>query len=331
MRSVDDHLHLFWKLTRISDHLQIWSSKMVVDQRDVGAAVDDFVGRVAGAVLPAVQRDIDAGVDPHTRSGDGGYMTYLRGRARLLSATTLEDCQAAAALFERAIEQGPRLVNAYLALAALCNTDFGHRSAGHDTAPLRQRAYELYKGAARLDPASAQARGRLGWCHMRRGDHRQARQRFEEALALNSTHADCLNEIGFGYLHLGDLGRAEELLAKAFALNPFPDDTYFSDMGILHMLRGNPVEAEDLFEAARGQSLHYRGFRVANRALIGKADAASTHRLAEFRRDFRAIWQPARAPTDHDMLTALLEFVPLQDPDAIALLTRGLRAAGLDI
>jgi DNA-binding SARP family transcriptional activator/TolB-like protein len=322
-------LRLNWRLIRISDGMLIWSRKSAVARADVGEMMEDVVGRVAGAVLPAVERDIDGIVQASEPQDASAYELYFRGRIGFLSAVTLADMQQAADLFEQAITREPKLVNGYLSLARLFNTDFEQRMAGHDHAPLRARAFELTAKAMALDPLSAQARAKMGWCYLRRGDMRQARLRFEEALTLSPNHADCVNEIGFAFCLLGDFDRARSLLERAFELNPFPRDDYFCDMGVLHMLMGEHVRAEEQFEVSRGEGLHYRACRIASRALIGPREDTALA-LDALRRDFRAIWVGPEGPTDRDLLGALFGFMPFPEVETASVLVRGLIAAGME-
>ena len=177
LRVVDDEIQLGWKMSRVRDGLLLWAHRTTVPRDTLGATLERTVARVAGAVLPTLERDFDnAPVDP---SESSGYGIYLLGRARALSGKPIEDMREAAALFERAITIAPRLVNAHLSLARLYNTDFEQRLAGHDRAAFRRRAFDLCSRAVNIDPRSAQARARLGWCYMRRGDLDQARVQFE--------------------------------------------------------------------------------------------------------------------------------------------------------
>lgn len=324
LRAIGEDIQLGWRLSRVRDGLLLWTHRTQVARESLGATLGEIVARVAGAVLPTLERDFDDG--PIEAAGTSGYGIYLQGRARLLSARTIEDMRAAAGLFERAIAVAPRLVNAQLSLARLYNTDFEQRLAGHDRAAFRRIAFELCSRAVNMDPRSAHARARLGWCYMRRGDLDLARNQFESALALNPYHADCLNEIGVAFFHMGELDRAMTLLRRAFELNPFPRDDYFCDMAVLQMLCGDHARAEESFEIAHNEALHYAAFRLANRALMGVTDGIAIEAL---RQRFRAIWAQAGPPDDDDLIDAIFDYSPLQRQKDRVLATRGLTLAGL--
>jgi len=324
LRVNGDELHLGWRLSRVRDGLLLWTHRTMVTRDELGLLLENIVARVVGAVLPTLERDIDTGaIDAEATSG---YGIYLQGRARMLSATTIVDMREAADLFERAIAAAPRLVNAQLSLARLYNTDFEQQLSGHDRAAFRRRAFDLCSRAVNMDPRSAHARARLGWCYLRRGDLAQADHQFKEALSLNPHHADCLNEIAVAYGHMGDLSRAMTLLIRAFEINPFPRDDYFCDIAVLQMLRGDHVRAEENFEIAHNDALHYAAFRLANRGLMGEAaDAAIEH----LRRRFRATWVGAEPPDDDDLLDAIFDHIPLQREEHREIVADGLRRLGL--
>ena len=324
-----DEVRLSWRLHRIEDGMLIWSHRMAERRDNLGHAMDDIVSRVAGAVLPAVERDIDHRPITRGSAGGSGYDCYLRGRALHLSEGGLDAKREAADYYEQAIARAPRLVNAHLNLARLYNTDFEQLMAGHDPAPLRAKAFDLCARAVAIDPRSAQARARLGWCYMRRGDTRQSRQRFHEALVLSPFHADCLNELGFGLCHLGDLDEGGRLLALAFELNPFPKGDYFCDMGVMLMLRGEHAAAEEQFEVSAGCARHYAAFRLANRGLLGRRRFESE--CEALRESCRAIWVDGHDPGDPAILALILQYVPLQVAAHREMLARGLAQAGMAV
>jgi len=326
LRLDGEALLLGWRLSRARDGLLLWTHRTRVARDALGTALESIIARVAGAVLPTLERDIETA--PIDAAATSGYSIYLQGRARVLSAVTLADMQAAADLFERANALAPRLINAQLSLARLYNTDFEQRMAGHDRGPMRRRAFELCSRAVNIDPRSAHARGRLGWCYLRRGDTVHATSQFEEALALSPYHADCLNEIAVAFGHMGKVERAKALLTRAFEINPFPRDDYFCDMAVLQMLEGEHASAEANFEIAHNGALHYVAFRLANRGLMGEVDDGA---LDELRRRFAGTWIQDAPPGDDDLLDAIFDYIPLQRPEHREIVADGLTRLGLRV
>lgn len=316
------------RLTALDNGLQVWSRQLLLRQTELGPAIDDLVHRIAAAMLPVVERDLSRVLDVADQGDPAAYPLYFAARARLLSATSLQDVRAAAHLLERCIEADPAMTNAYLHLARLYNTDFMQMLAGHDHAPLRGRAFDLSTRAVALDPDNWHVHARLGWCYLRRDDVAQARQRFDAAADLTPHYADGLDEIGFGLVHLGDLEEAHRLIARAFELNPFPPDEYFSDLAVLLALAGDHKAAEEQFEIGRNGSIHYLAVRAANLALLGR-DGEARAAADDIRRRFRPLWQGTIDPCDADIVAGMLLFLPLQRAQDRALFKEGLTRAGL--
>jgi Tfp pilus assembly protein PilF len=285
------------------------------------------VARIAGAILPVVERDVGRILESVDHGAPAAYPLYFAARARLLSATSLADVREAASLLEQSIEHDPNLTNAYLHLARLYNTDFMQLMAGHDPAPLRARAFELCTRAVALDPGNGNVHSRLGWCYLRRGDARQAERKFATALELTPFHADGLNEIGFGLSHLGALDQARTLIARAFEYNPFPPDEYFSDLAVLLALAGEHDAAEAQFEISLNPSIHYLAVRAANLAMLGREQAARAA-ADELRKGFGLIWQKSGAASDGEIVAVMMQFRPLLGDSERGLFLEGLGKAG---
>jgi Tfp pilus assembly protein PilF/TolB-like protein len=327
VRADGDGWRINLRLTGIDSGLLVWTRQLVVGQTDLLPAIDDLVARIAGAILPVVERDVGRILESADQDGPAAYPLYFAARARLLSATSLADVREAAALLEESIEHDPNLTNAYLHLARLYNTDFMQLMAGHDPAPLRARAFELCARAVALEPGNGNVHSRLGWCYLRRGDARQAEQKFTTALELTPFHADGLNEIGFGLSHLGALDQARTLIARAFEYNPFPPDEYFSDLAVLLAMAGEHDAAEAQFEISRNPSIHYLAVRAANLAMLGREKMARTV-ADELRKDFAPIWQKREAASDGDIVAVMMQFLPLQGDSERGLFLEGLNKAG---
>ncbi len=327
-RGQDGDYRVNLRLTALDTGILVWSRQISVRAATLGSAIDELVARIAGAILPVVVRDIGQTLDATKGVTAAASSLYFGARARLLSSSTLADVREAADLFEKVLEEDPSIVNAHLHLARIYNTDFMLRLAGHDPAPLRARAFELSLRAAALDPANGHVHSRLAWCYLRRGDAVQAVRRFDEAVEIGPHHADGLNEAGFGLCHIGLLDRAAGLINRAFELNPFPPDEYFSDMGVLAMLRGQHDEAEAQFEISRDPAIHYQAVRCANLALAGRA-ADGEAAAAQLRTAFAPLWHNARPLTDADIIAGIHIFLPLHMTEHRELLEKGLRLAGL--
>ncbi|QHD68551.1 trifolitoxin synthesis, TfuA [Sphingobium yanoikuyae] len=330
VRADGDGWRINLRMTRIDSGFLVWTRQLTVRQGELLAAIDDLVARIAGAILPVVERDVGKLMEGRVPSGSDAYPLYFTARAKILAAASLAEVQEGADLLERAILLEPRLTNAYLQLARLYNTDFMQLMAGHDAAPLRARAFDLCTRAVALEPTHGGVQSRLAWCYLRRGDMKQAMQGFMTALDLTPFHADGINEIGFGLVHLGEMKKAQRLIARAFELNPFPSDEYFSDLAVLYALSGEHEAAETQFEIGRNRSIHYLAVRGANLGMLGGAKQAAPV-IEELRQRFASLWQGDAPARDADLVDTMIQFLPLQGPAERSLFLTGLEQAGLRI
>ena len=328
VREQDGSYRVNLRLNALDTGILVWSRQIAVQAATLGSVIDELVARIAGAILPVVVRDIGQALDATTGRTPASSSLYFGARARLLASSSLAEVREAAALFEKVLEEDPSIVNAHLHLARIYNTDFMLRLAGHDPAPLRARAFDLSLRAAALDPANGHVHSRLAWCYLRRGDAVQAVRRFDASIEVGPHHADGLNEAGFGLCHIGLLDRAAELITRAFELNPFPPDEYFSDWGVLAMLRGQHDDAEAQFEISRDPAIHYQAVRCANLALGGHQARAEAQAEA-LRAAFAPLWHNPTPPTNADIVAGIHVFLPLHLPEHRDLLDKGLRIAGL--
>ena len=328
VRSGARGLRVNLRLNEIDSGRVAWSRQLDIYPTDLAGAIDDVVDRVAGAVLPVVERELRSPERLAAPHDPAAYAIYLRARAMLIAADTLARAREATELLEAVVARAPALTDAQLYLVRLYNTDFNQLTAGHDHAPLRARALELGLSAAARDPENSHVHTRLGWCYLRSGDWDRAHDRFTTAVELNPHYADRLNEAGFGMAHLGDLVAADRLIQRAFVLNPFPLPEYFSDVAVVKMLGRSHDHAEELFASSTDRSLHYLAVRAANLALAGQIEAAA-RLLAELHKAFKAIWSREPTPTDDDLLRWIDLCLPLRMAEHRQMLHDGLSRAGL--
>lgn len=316
------------RMSRLDTGLIVWTQTLTIARTDLASALDAIVARIAGAIGPVIDHELTQ--LPPRRYGDpAAFELYLRARSLLRHPTSLEVVRTAADLLERAIVLDPTMTKALLHLGRLYNTDFLLLQAGHDPAPLRERALVLAERAVALDRDSAHARMRLGWCHLRRGAWTLARDCFDAAVELNPFYADCINAVGFGICHLGDLDTGASLLTRAFELNPLPAPEYYSDLAVARLLQGDHREAEAQFQLSSDTSLHYLALRIANLTNLTSDSGLIDELTKQLRTRFAAIWQGISPPTDADVIAWLDNHLPFRMPEHRALLHAGLGRAGL--
>ncbi len=316
------------RLVELGEERVVWSHQIDAGPDQIGAVLDDVVDRVAGAMLPTVERDLIASRRLEA-AAPAAYALYLRGRVGVLTARTLAEAQGAAAHLEQALLLDPGFVNARLHLVLCYNSDFLQRIAGHDPAPWRARALKLAQEAVQLEPHNADARARLGWCHLRHGQWDRAEALLREALALGPNHADNVEQCGLALTLIGHASEGRRCIQRAFELNPFPRSDYFADVALSHALEGNPTAALEQFELGSDPSPQYLAIETACLGLLQRQAAPA--RAAELREGLLAIWQGPRPFHDGDIPEAIFKYLPLRDPSHRAIVVDGLRAAGLQV
>jgi tetratricopeptide (TPR) repeat protein len=189
---------------------------------------------------------------------------------------------------------------------------------------------KLAQEAVQLEPHNADARARLGWCHLRHGQWGRAEALLREALALGPHHADNVEQCGLGLALLGETGEARALIQRAFRLNPFPRTDYFADTALTLALEGKFTAAVEQFEIAADPSLTYLAVQTACLGHAGQRVAAEA--CAErLRAGLAAIWSGPDPAVDADVPGMMQRFLPLRDDQHRAMLAEGLRAAGLQL
>jgi TolB-like protein/Tfp pilus assembly protein PilF len=327
VRPSAEGLKLAVSLSEIGSGRLVWSHNVEATPGAIGAAIDLAVERIAGAMLPTVERDLMLSRRLEAASPEA-HALYLRGRIGVLTARSYAEARAAADLLEQALEADPRSVNARLHLVLCYNGDFMQKIAGHDPAPWRARAMRLAQEAVNLEPGNADANARLGWCHLRLGDSARAESLLRRALELGPHHADNVEQCAIGLALLGEAKEAGDLIQRAFALNPFPRSDYFADQAIALLLQGDAAAARAMFEIGSDPSIQYLAVETACLGLLQET-GQSEERLSRLRESLRAIWAGDAPPTDADLLSWLWSVLPFARPAHRALIAQGLHQSGL--
>jgi DNA-binding SARP family transcriptional activator/TolB-like protein len=246
LRSGPEGRRLIVQLLRSGERHLIWAHRLVLRDLDIIETIDDIIAPVVAAVLPSIQADLMR--RPGDHAADRSYARYLLARGPDAKAQNFEEAKAAAASLESMIAANPAFAPPYLPLCFLYNTDFDYTRAGSSGPVERARAFELAKTALALDRGDVHAYTAIGWCYLRRRQWRSARDYFDQALALNPYHVRRLMEVGYGLLFIGDLDGARALLDRCLLLNPSPQDGFFTDLGLLSMVRGDHDRAASYFE-----------------------------------------------------------------------------------
>jgi DNA-binding SARP family transcriptional activator len=302
----------------------LWSDSLRLGESEE-VALEAIVGKAAGAVLPAIDRDLDRRLRQAAAEFDDERALYARARLLIRNEARLPAVREGVRLLERLLEANPRHLGAHLLLCRMYDTDFWQQVAGHDVRRFRELAERHVQAAAAIEPGHYAVRVRQAWRHVRSGQADAARREFEAVLAHLSHDADATNQCAMGLCFIGQLDKARQLMQRAFFLNPFPSSDYHADYAAMLALDGEHEAAEEHFVVSGETGLMYAAVRIANAAhLEGGSERIGTS-LAHFVAGFRQAWQPSGEPALADVLEWAAYTLPLNRPEHMEWLRQGLR------
>ena len=312
------------QLADAGSQIIVWSDSLRLGDSEE-AVLDTIVGKAAGAVVPAIDHDLDrrlrqAGSELHDERA-----LYTRARLLIRADGQLDAVREGVRLLEKLLETNPRHLGAHLLMFRIHNTDFWEQLAGHDVGLFRELAEHHLQAAAAIDPGSYAVRLGRAWCHLRTGATVAARHEFEAVLAHLSHDADATNVCAVGLCLIGCFDEAERLMQRAFFLNPFPPSDYHADYAMVLALQGEHEAAEEHFLVSGETGLHYTAVRIANAARLDGGAQRLAPVLALFTVRFREAWQPERPPRLADLAEWAGYTLPLNDPRHMDWVTQGLR------
>lgn len=324
IQQVGEAYRVTLQLASGQSRLIIWSDSLRFDS--AGAEMlDTLVAKAAGAMLPAIDHDLEAKLRQSSEELECDGAMYTRARLLIRTAGHLEAVREGVRLLEALLERDPQHLGARLLLIRMYNTDFWQQVCGHDVRHFRELSDAHLRAAAAIAPGHFEVRVRQAWCQLRGGDAAAARRSFEAALKTVSHDADLVNMCAMGLCHLGDFDEAERLMQQAFFLNPLPPSDYHADYAVILALRGDHEAAEEHFAVSGEEGMQYAAVRIANATkLNGERDRPSP--VAEkLIADFHKAWQQKRKPELVDVLDWFGDTMPLSPPDNLEWIKSGLR------
>lgn len=309
------------QLANARDRTILWSDSIKLSELDDPVAI--LVAKAAGAVQPAIDRDLERAMRAAPDRGDERAM-YTRARLLIRSAANLEETLAGVEALERIVQRNPRHLGAHLLLGRMYNNDFWQQMTGHDASALRERGAKHLEIAAGLAPDRVEVRVRRAWVLLRRGAYDSATKDFDAVLGDRQLDPDILNQCAFGLCLLGDIERAQVLMQQAFELNPFAPSDYHADYATMKALAGRAEEAEDHFLVSGETGLLYDAVRIANFAALTTLPPIASEVQTRFASKFTAAWQASRSPRAEDVIEWIGSVLPLRRQDHRALVTGGL-------
>jgi len=312
------------QLADAASRIIVWSDSLRLGETEE-AVLDAIVAKAAGAVLPAIDRDLDRRLSQASRDLHDDRAAYTRARLLIRGGGHLAAVQEGVGLLERMLESNPQHLGARLLLVRMYNTDFWQQVAGHDVRRFRELAEQHLQAAAAIEPGNYAVRIGQAWRHLRKGETGAARREFDAVLETLPHDADVTNICAMGFGLVGRLDEAERLMQRAFFLNPFPPSDYHADYAVLLALKGEHEAAEEHFVVSGESGLFYTAVRIANAVHLDRGAERMAPSLAHFAADYRRSWQPASEPALADVLDWIGQAVPLNPPEAVEWLRQGLR------
>jgi len=312
------------QLADAATRIILWSDSLRSGE-SAEALVDAVVGKAAGAVLPAIDRDLNRRL--REPSGDVATERALYTHARVLirNGRELPAVEKGVRLLEKLVEHNPQHFGARLLLARIYNSDFWHQLAGHDVRRFRDTAERHLQAAAAIEPGHYSVRIAQAWRLLRRGQIAAAQREFEALLAGLPHDAEVANMCAVGFCFIGQFDKAEQLMQRAFFLNPFPPSDYHADYAVVLALKRECEAAEEHFAVSGETGLMYGAARLANAAHLDGGAARLSAVADDFVDGFRHVWQPATEPTLADILEWACYNLPLHPAEHRDWLTQGLQ------
>jgi adenylate cyclase len=254
---------------------QLWAERFDHGLTDIFSLQDEITREIISALSIRLSVDEQKHLGGNVPTNFEAYDLFLRGQ-QISVGFSEEAIAQAVELYRQAIRLDPKYAHAHGALAVARIRQF---LMGFTDTParMRDRALELARKAADMDPGSHQIQWSLGYIHMYRKEFDEALQAAESAVSLSPNYAD-----GYTLLALvkNNLGQADEvipLIEKAMVLNPHYTWDYIYQLGRAYYALGEYEKAVSYLRQAleRNESAGYpRLFLAASYVNLGEVDEA---------------------------------------------------------
>ena len=222
---------------------QLSAEALDISMRDVAVLQDEVVLRLARLLEVNVESQAQTLLAAGGTSVPGAYEFYLQGRAYLMRHERAENVDAAAGLFERAVQEDH---NYALAHAALAEARWRKYEQTRD-ASWADRAEEAGARAVELSPALSQVRVTLAMISIGRGRYEEAVAALQGVIAEDRTNADAYRELGRAYELLEDVTQAEATFQSAIRARA-GDWLSYNQLGMFYNGRRDYAKAASQFE-----------------------------------------------------------------------------------
>jgi TolB-like protein len=321
LRKSANRVRITGQLIDATTSTNLWSERFEGEIDDIFELQDQITASVVGAIAPQLERaEIERAKHKPTESLDA-YDYYLRAMANLHFGTR-EAVDEALRLLGKAIELDPEYAAAY-GMAAWCYlwrkvngwmTDRALEIA--EGTRLAQRAIALGK-----DDAIALTRAGSALSHLA-GDLDGSLALLERAKLLNPNLAAAWFLGGFVRVWRGESDSAISHFAQAMRLSPLDPELYRIQAGMAaaHLFANRFDEASSWAE---------KSFRDLPTFLLVVAFIAASHALAGRIGEAQRATQQLRQLDPDLRISNLAHYLPIRRPEDLAILSDGLRKAGV--
>ncbi|HWA50193.1 MAG TPA: winged helix-turn-helix domain-containing tetratricopeptide repeat protein [Dongiaceae bacterium] len=321
MRKAADRVRITGQLVDAGTGANLWSERFEDKIDSIFELQDHMTASVVGAIAPRLERaEIERARHKPTENLDA-YDYYLRGMASLHFGTR-QSVDEALRLLYKAIELDPEYAAAY-AMAAWCHVWRKINGWMSDRAREFEEGARLTRRAIDLGMNDAVALTRAGTAlyHLA-GDFDGAVAVLDRAKVLNPNLAAAWFLGGFVRVWRGDPDGAIEHFTQAMRLSPLDPEMYRMQAGMAgaYLFAGRFDDASSWAEKAHRNLpsfLMVAAFIAASHALAGRAEEAQ-----------RAM-QHLRQLDPALRISNLTDYLPIRRPQDLAIISDGLRKAGL--
>jgi TolB-like protein len=321
LRKEASRVRITGQLIDAATGMNLWSERFEGTVDHIFELQDQMTANVVGAIAPRLERaEIERAKHKPTESLDA-YDYYLRAMANLHFGTR-EAVEEALRLLDKAMELDSEYAPAY-AMAAWCHvwrkvngwmSDRAREMA--EGARLARRAVELGK-----DDAVALTRAGHALAHLA-GDFDGGLALLDRAKMLNPNLAAAWFLGGFARAWGGDPDGAVAHFTQAMRLSPLDSEMYRmqAGMAMAHLFAKRFDEAS---------SWAAKSFRDLPTFLVVVVLIAASHALAGRTDEAQRAMQHLRQLDPTLRISNIVDYIPIRRPQDLAILSDGLRKAGL--
>ena len=254
-------------LVRVSDATQIWANPYEEAIAEVFQVQSDIAMRVAEALNVALLAPERKTIEAKLTNNPEAYDYYLRGMDYWNRGSyNRENLTLSAGMFEKAVLQDPRFVQAYVLLARCHGSVYWyHFDRTEERAARSKKAADR---ALELGPNIPEAHYALGaYYYLCQLDYERALKELFVALEKQPKNSEVLSFVAYIKRRQGKLGKNVDYLKRALEIDPRSVDIT-RNLGDTYFLMRNYIEGEHFYKLAISLSPDYISPYIASSASV---------------------------------------------------------------